>query len=79
LTAAALLSPLVRPPEFPYTAAVVLPEPVAKIRDSLSIHRAFQWTLQMYRQHRGESAEISNHGASRTRGAGHENSSIERH
>jgi glutathione S-transferase len=59
LTAAALLSPLVRPPEFPYKAAVPLPEPLAKIRDSVSNHPAFRWTLQTYRQHRGESAEIA--------------------
>jgi glutathione S-transferase len=59
LTAAALLSPLVRPPEFPYKAAVPLPEPFAKIRDSLSDHPAFRWTLRTYAQHRGESAEVA--------------------
>ena len=59
LTAAALLSPLVRPPEFPYKAAGPLPEPFAKIRESLSTHPAFRWTLQTYRQHRGESAEVA--------------------
>jgi glutathione S-transferase len=59
LTAAALLSPLVRPPEFPYKAAIPIPEPVAKIRDSVSTHPAFRWTLQTYRQHRGESAEVA--------------------
>ncbi len=59
LTAAALLSPLVRPPEFPYKAAAPIPEPFAKIRDSLSSHPAFQWTLQTYRKHRGESAEVA--------------------
>ena len=59
LAAAALLSPLVRPPEFPYKAAVPLPEPLAKIRDSLSTHPAFRWTLQTYLQHRGKSAEIA--------------------
>lgn len=59
LTAAALLSPLVRPPEFPYKAAAPIPEPFAKIRDSLSSHPTFQWTLQTYRKHRGESAEVA--------------------
>jgi glutathione S-transferase len=59
LTAAALLSPLVKPPEFPYKAAGPLPEPFAKIRESLSTHPAFRWTLQTYRQHRGESAEVA--------------------
>jgi glutathione S-transferase len=59
LTAAALLSPLARPPEFPYKAAVPIPEPLAKIRESVSTHPAFRWTLQTYRQHRGESAEVA--------------------
>lgn len=68
LTAAALLSPLVRPPEFPYKAATPLPEPFAKIIDSLSSHPAFQWTLQTYRKHRGESAEVATEASvSRTR------------
>jgi len=58
LSAAALLTPLVRPPEFPYKAAVPLPEPFVKIRESLSNHPAFKWTLQTYQQHRGESAEV---------------------
>ncbi len=61
LTAAALLSPLVRPPEFPFPAKAVgpLPEPFAKIRDSVSTHPAFQWTLKTYGQHRGKSAEVA--------------------
>jgi len=67
LTAAALLSPLVRPAEFPYQSAGAVPEPFAKIRDSLSTHPAFQWTLQTYRDHRGESAEISNAAVSTSR------------
>src|SRR5271156_4364550 len=58
LTAAALLSPLVRPPEFPYKTPAPVPEPLAKIRESVSSLPAFRWTLQTYRQHRGESAEI---------------------
>ncbi len=78
LTAAALLSPLVRPPEFPYQAAAPLPEPFAKIRESVSTHPAFQWTLRTYREHRGESAEVAvgasasrmNTDASRTATAG---------
>jgi glutathione S-transferase len=59
LTAAALLSPLVRPPEFPYKTPAPVPEPLAKIRDSFSTHPAFRWTLQTYRQHRGKSAEVT--------------------
>jgi glutathione S-transferase len=59
LTAAALLSPLVRPPEFPYKTPGPIPEPLAKIRESVSTHPAFRWTLQIYRTHRGESAEVA--------------------
>jgi len=59
LTAAALLSPLVRPPEFPYKTPAPVPEPLAKIRDAVSTHPAFRWTLETYRQHRGESAEVA--------------------
>ena len=59
LAAAALLSPIAGPPNFPYKTAVPIPEPLAKIRESLSAHPAYQWTLQTYAQHRGESAEVA--------------------
>jgi len=59
LTAAALLSPLAGPPEFPYRPAIARPEPFEKIRDSLSSHPAFRWTLQTYQHHRGKSAELA--------------------
>lgn len=59
LTAAALLSPLVRPPEFPYKNAVAPPEPLAEAIKSVETHRAFRWALEIYRQHRGTSAEVS--------------------
>ena len=58
LTAAALMAPIVRPPEFPYGGGVALPEPFAKAREALQNHRAFQWTLETYRRHRGKSAEV---------------------
>ena len=59
LTAAALLSPLVRPLEFPYQPSIALPESLAEVRDSLASHPAFDWTLRIYRDHRGKSAELS--------------------
>jgi glutathione S-transferase len=59
LTAAALFSPIVRPPEFPYKGVAPLPEPFKKIRESFSGRRGFRWTRQIYREHRGESAEIA--------------------
>jgi glutathione S-transferase len=59
LAAAALLSPLARPPEFPYRSAVELPPSFAKAIDSLKTHRASAWTRDIYRRHRGKSAEVT--------------------
>ena len=59
LTAAALLSPMAWPPEFPYQDGFsIAPEPYLKARESLLAHRALRWTLEMYRRHRGQSAEV---------------------
>jgi glutathione S-transferase len=63
LTAAALLSPLVSPPEFPYKATMPPPEPGLKVRESMSKHPAFEWTLKTYREHRGKSAEVATQAA----------------
>jgi glutathione S-transferase len=57
LTAAALLYPLANPPEFPYP----IPDPPPKLQSlvvSFSSHPAVQWIAEMYRRHRGTSAEI---------------------
>jgi glutathione S-transferase len=59
LTAAALLSPLVAPPEYPYALPGPWPEPFASFRASVAGHRAFAWVSEMYRHHRGTSAELS--------------------
>src|SRR4029453_18677795 len=56
LTAAALLSPVVLPREFPYVFPSPLPESVQRYRDSLAGRRAGAWTEGMYRRHRGLSA-----------------------
>ncbi len=58
LTAAALLSPLVQPPEFPYLPPARLREPLGGVRDRLASHPAFGWVEEMYRRHRGTSAEV---------------------
>jgi glutathione S-transferase len=57
LTAAALLSPLVMPAEFPYPLITPLPASAARYRSSLASHPAFQWAVEMYRKHRGRSME----------------------
>ncbi len=59
LTAAALFSPLVFPPEFPYPPSGPPPKSVLDLRDSLASHPAFQWIAEMYRRHRGTSAEVA--------------------
>jgi len=59
LTAAALLSPLVLPPEFPYPLPAAPPESIASFRASLAGRPAFRWVEEMYRRHRGTSAEIA--------------------
>ena len=58
LTAAALLSPLVMPREFPYQAPVPLPEPARSFREALAGRPAFRWAEEIYRRHRGTSAEV---------------------
>ncbi|HXL52283.1 MAG TPA: glutathione S-transferase C-terminal domain-containing protein, partial [Gemmatimonadales bacterium] len=59
LTAAALLAPVVFPPEFPYAPPGPLPARVARWRDSLASRPACRWAGEMYRRHRGTSAEIA--------------------
>jgi glutathione S-transferase len=58
LTAAALLMPIVRPAEAEYLPSGPYPEAVEEWRDSVSLHQAFGWVEDIYRRHRGASAEI---------------------
>jgi glutathione S-transferase len=59
LTAAAMLSPVAMPPEFPYPFLTPLPASAARYRASIEGHRAFQWAADMYRRHRGTSMEVA--------------------
>jgi len=55
LTAAALLYPLVWPPEFPYE----LPDPPRwKFLEPMRHHPALDWMREMWRRHRGTSAAV---------------------
>jgi glutathione S-transferase len=56
LTAAAMLSPLIVPPQYPYR--VVLTDEVRQIADELRALPAGQWMLRTYERHRPESAEV---------------------
>jgi glutathione S-transferase len=59
LTAAAMLSPLLWPAEYPYAFPGPLPEPAASFRAALAGRRGFTWASEIYRKHRGRSAEIA--------------------
>jgi glutathione S-transferase len=58
LAAASLFMPLVRPPEMQYAKDEHLPEGYVRFRDSVSTHPVFPYVREMYRRHRGHSAEI---------------------
>ena len=58
LTAAALLSPLLQPPELQYPMTVSLPDGLQRYRDEVARHPAGRWSLEIYRRHRGDSAEV---------------------
>ena len=60
LTAAALFYPVPRPARFPYAmvADADLPDSFREVVDSLARRPGGQWVAQIYRQHRGASAEL---------------------
>jgi glutathione S-transferase len=60
LTAAALFYPVARPPEFPYAMVADddLSDSWRAFEDSLSQRPAGQWVADIYRRHRGRSAEV---------------------
>jgi glutathione S-transferase len=59
LTAAAMLSPLLQPPEIQYPLRVELPPYLQDYRATLLQHPAMQWAADIYRLHRSRSAEVS--------------------
>ncbi len=59
LTAAAMLSPLLQPAEIQYPLAASLPDSLRQYRDDVARHPAAQWSLEMYRRHRGRSAAVA--------------------
>jgi glutathione S-transferase len=58
LTAASLLMPIVWPEEAEYLPTGPWPEAIESWHESVSSHPAFEWVHEMYRRHRGSSAEI---------------------
>lgn len=65
LTAAALFYPVAMPPEYPYPMVPYLPPSAQEIIDSLARRPGGQWVAEMYRRHRGSSAEVPDRGRSR--------------
>ena len=59
LTAAALFCPIVMPPEFEYRTAGTPPQSIREYRDSIARRPAFRWVEDIYRRHRGRSAEVT--------------------
>lgn len=57
LTAAALYTPLLAPPERPYVPAT-MPAPLLELREELMARPGAEWIFEMYARHRGTSAEI---------------------
>jgi glutathione S-transferase len=59
LTAASLFFPIVRPDEAQYQVPEPLPAALVKRRGTFASRPGFQWVQEMYRRHRGESAEVA--------------------
>jgi len=57
LTAAALYTPLIAPPERPYVPPT-MPAPLLELREELMARPGADWIFEMYARHRGTSAEI---------------------
>lgn len=58
LSAAAMLTPIVRPPEFAYLPPEPVPAALDELRAAWAHRPGFRWVLDMYARHRGSSSEI---------------------
>ena len=58
LTAAALFTPLLLPPERQYPPQVPKIAPLQEFSDELASMPGAEWVFEMFRRHRGVSAEI---------------------
>lgn len=58
LTAAAVMTAIIRPPEFSYPLPDPWPQALRDLRGSVADHAAFRWVLDVYQRHRGTSSEI---------------------
>jgi glutathione S-transferase len=58
LAAAAVMTAIIRPPEFPYPLPEPWPPALVELRESVAGHAAFRWVLDIYARHRGTSSEV---------------------
>jgi glutathione S-transferase len=65
LTAAAVMTAIIRPPEFSYALPDPWPESLTTLRQSVAHRAGFAWVLDIYARHRGASYEIDDDPASR--------------
>jgi len=59
LAAAAVMTAIIRPPEFPYPLPEPWPPKLVELRASVAHCRGFRWVLDIYARHRGTSCEIT--------------------
>ena len=59
LAAAAVMTAIIRPPEFPYPLPEPWPPELVQLRESVAGRAGFRWVLDIYARHRGTSSEIA--------------------
>jgi glutathione S-transferase len=59
LCAAAMMTAILRPPQFPYPLPEPWPEELVDLRGSIVEHPAARWVLGIYERHRPGSAEVT--------------------
>jgi glutathione S-transferase len=59
LTAAAVMTAIIRPPRFSYPLPEPWPPELVDLRESVSQRAGFRWVLDVYERHRGSSSEIA--------------------
>jgi glutathione S-transferase len=58
LAAAAVMTAIIRPPQFSYPLPEPWPRKLVELRESVADRAGFRWVLNIYAQHRGASSEI---------------------
>jgi glutathione S-transferase len=59
LGAAAIMTAIIRPPQFSYPLPEPWPDELIELRDGVADRAGYRWVLDIYARHRGASAEIA--------------------